>query len=102
MSGREVIVGIALDEACLSLDELARACSAEREWIVRLVEEGLFPAMAGPCESWRFSAAALHRARRIRRIERDFEAAPELAALVADMLEEIDRLRAELDLRRTP
>lgn len=29
-------------------------------------------------------------------IERDFDAAPELAALVADLLEELDRLRAQL------
>jgi chaperone modulatory protein CbpM len=33
---------------------------------------------------------------RMRDIEREFEAAPELAALVADMLEEIDALRARL------
>jgi chaperone modulatory protein CbpM len=29
-------------------------------------------------------------------IERDFDAAPELAALVADLLEEIEMLRARL------
>jgi chaperone modulatory protein CbpM len=32
----------------------------------------------------------------MRDIEREFEAAPELAALVADMLAEIDELRARL------
>jgi len=30
------------------------------------------------------------------RIERDFDAAPELAALVADLLEELEALRARL------
>jgi chaperone modulatory protein CbpM len=30
------------------------------------------------------------------RIERDFEAVPELAALVADLFEELDDLRARL------
>jgi chaperone modulatory protein CbpM len=32
----------------------------------------------------------------MRDIERSFDAAPELAALVADMLEEMDALRARL------
>ena len=39
---------------------------------------------------------ALARARRMREIEREFDAVPELAALVADMLEELDELRARL------
>jgi chaperone modulatory protein CbpM len=44
--------------------------------------------------TWRFSGASLLRARRMRQLERDFDAVPELAALVADMLEEIDSLRS--------
>jgi chaperone modulatory protein CbpM len=100
MSERAVIVGIALEEPCLTLEQLAAACAVEREWLERLVREGFLDPMEGPAESWRFGAAAIHRARRIRRIERDFDAAPELAALVADMLEQIDLLRAELELRR--
>jgi chaperone modulatory protein CbpM len=38
----------------------------------------------------------LARARRMHEIERAYDAAPELAALVADMLEELDELRARL------
>jgi len=36
------------------------------------------------------------RVRRMREIERTYDAAPELAALVADMLEQMDDLRARL------
>ena len=32
----------------------------------------------------------------MRQLERDFDAVPELAALMADLLEEMDRLRAQL------
>ncbi|HEX7156410.1 MAG TPA: MerR family transcriptional regulator, partial [Burkholderiaceae bacterium] len=32
----------------------------------------------------------------IRRLERDFDAEPELAALVADLVEELETLRARL------
>jgi chaperone modulatory protein CbpM len=37
----------------------------------------------------------------MRQMERDFDAGPELAALVADMLDELDDLRAQLRTLRT-
>jgi len=91
----EVIVGIALDEG-LTLEQLARACAVEPDWIVARVTEGLFVAEGRSAPEWRFTATTLRRARRMRAIERDFDAAPELAALVADMLDEMDSLRARL------
>jgi chaperone modulatory protein CbpM len=100
MTQGEILVGIALEEACLTLEQLAAACAVDPAWVVNLVDEGLFPANDGPADAWRFDVAALRRARRIREIERGFDAVPELAALVADMLEELDALRAEL--RRLP
>ena len=93
MSEREIYVAIALEEPCLTIDQLAAACAVERAWVVRIVEEGFVAPMEGPADSWRFGASALNRARAIRRIERDFDAVPELAALVVDMIEEIERLR---------
>ena len=96
MTDTDVVIGIALEEACLTVEQLAAACAVEPDWIVRHVEEGLFPATGGPAAEWRFSSAALRRARRMREIERDFDAAPELAALFADLLDEMDELRARL------
>jgi chaperone modulatory protein CbpM len=96
MAQREMVIGVVLEEACLSVEQLAAACAVEPAWVLRLVDEGLFPRLPGSRETWRFDVAALRRARRIRAIERDFDAAPELAALVADMLEELDRLRSRL------
>jgi len=101
MTHREIVIGIALEEACLSLEQVAAACAVETTWVVRLVEEGLFPPMEGPEDEWRFGSAALTRARRIREIERAFDAEPELAALVADMLEEMDDLREQVRRRRS-
>lgn len=72
------------------------ACVVEQDWVVRRVEEGLFPASGRAVAEWRFSGVALARARRMREIERDFDAVPELAALAADLLEEMDELRARL------
>ncbi|MCC6212426.1 MAG: MerR family transcriptional regulator [Burkholderiales bacterium] len=89
-----------LEGACLTLDQLCAAAALEREWLVRRVEEGLIPATGSARAEWRFAAIHVARARRMRDIERTYEAAPELAALVADMLEELDELRARLRARR--
>ena len=78
-----------LEGACLTLEQLCSVSAIERTWLVARVEAGLIPATEG-----RFAAAALVRVRRMREIERAYDAAPELAALVADMLEELDALRS--------
>ncbi len=75
---------------------IAAACAVEPEWLARHLDEGLFPQVASIAGTWRFSSANLVRARRMRRLERDFDAVPELAALVADVLEEMDELRVRL------
>jgi chaperone modulatory protein CbpM len=78
------------DEELLTLEELVLVCAVTPDWVRVRVEEGLLMAAA----EWRFSAVAVRRVRRMHALERDFDAAPELAALVADLLEELDRLRS--------
>jgi chaperone modulatory protein CbpM len=97
MREQDMIVAALLDEAGLSLDEFSRACAVETEWVVRHVQEGLLPleGEAAP-GGWRFSSVHVRRARAMRRFERDFDAVPELAALVADLLEEVEQLRLRL------
>jgi chaperone modulatory protein CbpM len=79
-----------------TLEELCAACALEREWLVVRVREGLIPAAGAGDAEWRFTTTTLTRVRRMVEIERTYEAAPELAALVADMLEQMDELRARL------
>ncbi len=92
MSNEEILEG-----ACLTLEQLCAAAALERDWLVRHVEEGLIPASGTLVAEWRFSTVHVARARRMHEIERTYEAAPELAALVADLLEELDELRARLE-----
>src|SRR5690348_11546777 len=80
-----------LEGACLTLEQVCSAGAIERAWLLERVESGLIPTTVG-----RFAATTLVRVRRMREIERTYEAAPELAALVADMLEELDQLRHRL------
>lgn len=90
----DILVGTPLEDACLTLEELARLAAVEPQWIAQRVESGLLSAAGGAGTGpWRFTSLALLRVRRMRALERDFDATPELAALVADLLEELDRLR---------
>ena len=94
MRDDEVLIGCLMEDSWLPLEQVAAACAVEPGWLLRHLEEGLFPHAESAAGVWRFSDASLLRARRMRQLERDFEAVPELAALVADLLEELDRLRA--------
>jgi chaperone modulatory protein CbpM len=92
-------VEAALDDALLSLDELCRAVAVDARWVHERIEAGLLAvpgAGADPPTAWRFDVVALARVRRMVRIERDFDASPELAALVADLGEEVAALRRAL------
>lgn len=97
MPSIKIITGVVVDEVTLDLDELARACAVESVWIVERVEAGLLGVLGQEQHAgWRFSSAELARARRLVALERDFDANPELAALVADLIEEVARLKGRL------
>ncbi|QNI02946.1 MerR family transcriptional regulator [Halomonas sp. SH5A2] len=96
MVKRAVTSGDLVDEATLTLDELARACAVETDWVIERIESGLLADGSPYVASWRFTSHDLTRARRMFRLERDFEAAPELAALTTDLIEENQRLKDRL------
>lgn len=100
MHGEDILTGYVMDEACLTLEELCALCSVEPVWVIRHVEEGLLNPVTGEPSSWRFTSASLARTRRLYALERDFDAVPELAALMVDLLEEIDSLRARMPRHR--
>lgn len=93
----ELLTGVLLDDVALTLDELARACNVEPDWVVRHVHAGVLGGEASvQVTSWRFRSGDLVRARRLLRVERDFDANEDLAALVVDLGDEIRRLRTRL------
>ncbi len=89
------LTALLVDDVGLNLDELAAGCAVSREWVIERVEAGLLERETFR-EEWKFSGSELLRARRMRALERDFEANPELAALTADLFEEVERLRTRL------
>ena len=96
MDDKEILIGSLIEDTWLTLEQIAAACTADPEWLAQRLDEGLFPSAESVAGLWRFSASSIVRARRMRQIERDFDAGPELAALIADLLEESDALRTRL------
>lgn len=84
-----------LDQAAFSIEEFARACGVARSWLVDHVEAGVLHVDTARGE-WRFDCVTLVRARRIRQLESTFDADPQLAALTADLIEEVAQLRKRL------
>lgn len=93
---RAPLLAALLDDGGLTLPEFSRACAVEEAWVVLHVREGLLAAAGDAPDAWRFGSPAVRRARALLKLERDFEAAPELAALVADLMDELETLRAQL------
>ena len=94
------VTGLILeDQTELSLDDLCRACAAQAERIVELVDEGLLtPAGTAPGE-WRFTGVHLHRARVALRLESDLGVNLAGAALALELLDELDALRERVQRR---
>ena len=89
---------VLIDEETLDLQELASACAVPPTWVVERVEAGLL-ACSSSAGEMRFASAHLVRARRMVTTERRFDANQELAALVADLIEEVEQLRRQVRAR---
>jgi len=96
---KQVLTGYVLDETVtLTLGELSGACRVREEQIIELVEEGVIePEVREP--DWAFPSTQLERAGKAIRLQRDLEINAAGAALVLDLLEEIEALRARLGQR---
>ncbi len=82
------------EEIEFTLVQLESACSGEREQLIALVEEGVLLPSGNDPEDWHFAGASLRRARIAVRLTRDLEMSPAVAALVLELLDEIEMLRA--------
>jgi chaperone modulatory protein CbpM len=85
----------------IDTSDLAHACGAEIEWVVRLVEVGIIESRepAEMPEQWRFQSGDLQCALDVRRLERDFGVDLDAAALILDLEHEVRRLKAVLRAR---
>lgn len=78
----------------LSLGELCRVCSVQMEFVMELVDEGAVEAARDETNEWRFAGASVRRVRTALRLQHDLGVNAAGAALIMDLLDEIERLRA--------
>jgi chaperone modulatory protein CbpM len=95
MDHEQIHAGEVLGESAFTAEDVARACRVRIDWVHERVELGVLQVDTATGE-WRFDSATLVRARRIARLEAAFDADPQLAALTADLMEEVQRLRRRL------
>lgn len=79
-----------------TIDELCLACNVDANWITELVEHGVIEPIREVGADWRFTSLAIVRIAKAKRLERDLNLNPPGLAVVLDLLDEIDDLRAQL------
>ena len=89
--------GLVLDDnSALTLEEFSSACCAQEHWIIELVDEGILEPSGGDISQWLFTGSSLPRARIVRRLQRDLGINIAGAALVLNLMEEVEDLRTQL------
>jgi chaperone modulatory protein CbpM len=92
-----LLSGEVLEEGVeLSLAEMCRACRLPAEQLFELVEEGVVEPLGRDPAQWRFRGVSVRRVRCAVRLERDLGVNVAGAALVLDLLEELEAMRARL------
>jgi len=91
------ITGFVLEEQTeLTLADLCRACAAQANSVIELVEEGLIAPHGAAPDQWRFTGVHMQRARVALRLQKDLGVNLAGAALALELLEELEVLRARL------
>ncbi|PKM09965.1 MAG: MerR family transcriptional regulator [Gammaproteobacteria bacterium HGW-Gammaproteobacteria-10] len=88
--------GTLLDEHIrFTLMELSVLGKTSAEWVIELVDEGVLEPEGETATDWRFDARALKRLQAVERLQRDLGINLPGAALVLDLLEEVEALRQQ-------
>ena len=93
------ITGFILEEQTgLTLDDICRACAAQAELIIELVNEGVLSPRGKQPDEWHFTGVHLQRARVALRLQNDLGVNLAGAALALELLDEMETLRTRLQL----
>ncbi len=90
-----VHTGAVIEDDILTLGQLCHACGVHADWIVSLVEESIIEPQGEAIHVWHFTGASLVRVRSALRLQRDLGLNLAGIALVLDLMEELNTLRAQ-------
>ena len=84
------------DAAGFDLRALCQACGAAADELLELVQEGILQPGGATVQEWRFGGAALPRARRALRLQRELDLNTAGVALALELLDRIEALESRL------
>jgi len=91
------LTGMILDDQVrLSLEELCEICDLSAEAIVDMIDEGLLEPQGRRPGEWRFRCYEVRRVQVALRLQQDLRVNLPGAALIIDLLEELEELRRRL------
>ncbi len=90
-----VVITISTEEIReLTLDELCSACEVTPDFVADVIEQGVIE----PLPDLRFNEEALRKVRTVLRLQQDLEVNLPGAALIIDLMDELERLRKQLEI----
>jgi chaperone modulatory protein CbpM len=98
--GKQIIISqVTIDpEPLLTFEELCTACDVTPDFIYELVDYGVIDTQGYDLEELHFNYKHLHRIRSLVRLQHDLEVNLPGAILVLDLMDEVERLRIQVDL----
>ena len=99
-NGPETVVEVLEGPAEFSFSQLCNICQVTPDLLRILVDEGVVIAKGERPAHWQFAATSVTRVRRACRLRNDLELDYAGLALALDLMEERDRLRAEVNQLR--
>lgn len=84
-----------LEDSLLDLDDVVRICCVNQQWLLERIEQEVVQPVVRD-NRYYFTSATVVRIRQVIHVEQVYDADPQLAALVADLTEEVQTLRREL------
>lgn len=93
-----VHTGTIIEDEHLTLGQLCRACGTHAEWVISLVEEGIIEPDGREIHLWRFSGVSLVRVRSALKLQHDLGVNLAGIGLALDLMEQLETLRARLNV----
>jgi len=90
-----VVIVIGNANETLNLTELCEACHISSDYIYDLIKHGIIQPRTSASE-WIFNLSEVRRIKTVLRLQRDLEVNLPSAALILDMLEELNELRTRV------
>ncbi len=92
-----LMTGVILEEEIeLTLSDLCRSCCVDADFVVELIQEGVIDPLEPKAHRWTFGGHSLTRLRRAINLHQDLGLNLAGIALTLELLDERERLRAEL------